>query len=79
MIVQTVPGAYSVMLFLGAVYLAWLGYQLLKTVPGRRSEHSAIARSRIAYALSFVALMLVVEYGLIGSVEKRAIGWKQVY
>ena len=48
LILQTVPGAFSVMLFVGAVYLAWLGYQLLKTVPGPRSEHSATARSRIA-------------------------------
>lgn len=45
LILQTLPGAFSVMLFVGAVYLAWLGYQLLKTVPGPRSEHSATARS----------------------------------
>lgn len=48
LILQTMPGAFSVMLFAGAAYLAWLGYQLLKTVPGPRSEHSATARSRIA-------------------------------
>ena len=48
LILQTVPGAFSVMLFLGAAYLAWLGYQLLKAEPRPRSEHSATARSRIA-------------------------------
>lgn len=48
LILQAVPGAFSAMLFVGAAYLAWLGYQLLKTVPGPRSEHSATARSRIA-------------------------------
>jgi len=48
LILQTVPGAFSVMLFVGAIYLAWLGYQLLKIVPGPRSEHSATAGSRIA-------------------------------
>jgi threonine/homoserine/homoserine lactone efflux protein len=47
LILQTVPGAFSVMLFVGAVYLAWLGYQLLKTVPGPRSEHSATVHSRL--------------------------------
>lgn len=45
LILQAVPGAFSVMLFLGAAYLAWLGYQLLKAVPGPRSEHSETARS----------------------------------
>jgi threonine/homoserine/homoserine lactone efflux protein len=47
LILQAVPGAFSVMLFVGAVYLAWLGYQLLKTVPGPRSAHSTTARSRL--------------------------------
>jgi threonine/homoserine/homoserine lactone efflux protein len=45
LILQAVPGAFSVMLFAGAVYLAWLGYQLLTAVPGPRSAHSATARS----------------------------------
>ncbi|WP_299193068.1 LysE family translocator [uncultured Litoreibacter sp.] len=48
LILQAVPGAFSAMLFLGAAYLAWLGYQLLKAEPGPRSEHNATARSRIA-------------------------------
>lgn len=47
LILQAVPGAFSVMLFVGAAYLAWLGYQLLKAVPGPRSEHSTTARSRL--------------------------------
>ena len=47
LILQAVPGAFSVMLFVGAVYLAWLGYQLLKTVPGPRSAHSTTARSHL--------------------------------
>lgn len=47
LILLAVPGAFSVMLFVGAVYLAWLGYQLLKTVPGPRSAHSTTARSRL--------------------------------
>lgn len=47
LILQAMPGAFSVMLFVGAVYLAWLGYQLLKTVPGPRSAHSTTARSHL--------------------------------
>lgn len=47
LILQAVPGAFSVMLFVGAVYLAWLGSQLLKTVPGPRSAHSTTARSSL--------------------------------
>lgn len=47
LILQTVPGAFSMMLFVGAVYLAWLGYQLLKTVPGPRAEHTTTPRSRL--------------------------------
>lgn len=47
LILQAVPGAFSVMLFVGAVYLAWLGYQLLKTVPDPRTALSTTARSRI--------------------------------
>ena len=31
----------------------------------------------MAYALSFVALMLVIEYGVIGVIEKRAVRWRQ--
>lgn len=31
----------------------------------------------LAYALSFVALMLIVEYGLISAAETRAIAWRQ--
>ncbi|WP_134012791.1 ABC transporter permease [Litoreibacter halocynthiae] len=31
----------------------------------------------LAYALSFVALMLVLEYGVIGVVERRATRWRQ--
>lgn len=46
LILQTVPGAFSAMLFAGAVYLAWLGYQLLMTVPGPRAELSGKVRSR---------------------------------
>ena len=46
LILQALPGAFSVMLFVGAVYLAWLGYQLLKAVPGPKSAHSTTARSR---------------------------------
>lgn len=45
LILQAVPGAFSVMLYGGAAYLVWLGYQLLKTEPGARSAHSATARS----------------------------------
>ena len=45
LILQTVHGAFSVMLIAGAVYLAWLGYQLLKTEPGPRAAQSATARS----------------------------------
>ena len=48
LILQALPGAFSVMLFVGAAYLAWIGYQLLKTEPGPRSEYAATARSRIA-------------------------------
>jgi threonine/homoserine/homoserine lactone efflux protein len=48
LILQAVPGAFSMMLFVGAVYLAWLGYQLLKTVPGPRAEHTTTTRSRFA-------------------------------
>lgn len=48
LILQTVPGAFSVMLFLGAAYLTWLGYQLLKAVPGPRSEHSTAGRSSLS-------------------------------
>lgn len=48
LILRTVPGAFSVMLVVGAVYLAWLGYQLLKTVPSPRSAHSTTARSHLA-------------------------------
>lgn len=33
------------MLYVGAAYLIWLGYQLLKTEPGPQSTHSATARS----------------------------------
>lgn len=47
LILQAVPGAFSVMLFVGAVYLAWLGYQLLKTVPGPRPTHTTTVRSRL--------------------------------
>jgi len=32
----------------------------------------------LAYALSFVALMLLIEYGIIGVVERRAVRWRQV-
>lgn len=45
LVLQAVPGAFSVMLFAGAIYLAWLGYQLLKTEPGPQSEHSTTVRS----------------------------------
>lgn len=31
----------------------------------------------LAYALSFVALMLVIEYALIGAIEKRANAWRR--
>ncbi len=31
----------------------------------------------MAYALSFVGLMLVIEYGVIGVVERRAVRWRQ--
>jgi NitT/TauT family transport system permease protein len=31
----------------------------------------------LAYALSFVALMLVIEFGVIGVVERRAVRWRQ--
>ena len=31
----------------------------------------------LAYALSFVALMLVLEFGVIGVVERRAVRWRQ--
>ena len=47
LILQAVPGAFSVMLFVGAVYLAWLGYQLLRTEPSPRSAHSTTVRSRL--------------------------------
>jgi len=47
LILQTMPGAFSVMLFVGAAYLAWLGYQLLMTLPSPRSEHSTTARSHL--------------------------------
>ena len=47
LLLQAVPGAFSVMLFVGAVYLAWLGYQLLKFVPGPRSAHSTTTRSHL--------------------------------
>jgi threonine/homoserine/homoserine lactone efflux protein len=47
LILQAVPGAFSVMLFVGAAYLAWLGYQLLKTEPDPKSAHSPTARSRL--------------------------------
>ena len=47
LILQTVPGAFSIMLFVGAAYLAWLGYQLLNTVPGPRSAYAATTRSRV--------------------------------
>ena len=30
----------------------------------------------LAYALSFVALMLVIEYGIIGALEKRSVAWR---
>lgn len=32
----------------------------------------------LAYALSFVALMLVIEYGFIGLIERKAVRWRQV-
>jgi threonine/homoserine/homoserine lactone efflux protein len=44
LVLQAVPGAFSGLLFVGAAYLAWLGYQLLKTVPGPRSAHPKTAR-----------------------------------
>lgn len=47
LILQTVPGAFSVMLYAGAVYLLWLGYQLLKTDPGPRSAPSTSTRSNL--------------------------------
>ena len=31
----------------------------------------------LAYSLSFVALMLVIEYGVVSVFEKRATGWRQ--
>lgn len=31
----------------------------------------------LAYALSFVALMLAVEYGIIGAMERRAVRWRE--
>ena len=31
----------------------------------------------MAYALSFVAVMLVIEYGLVGTLEARAVRWRQ--
>ncbi|MEH6547389.1 MAG: LysE family translocator [Sneathiella sp.] len=46
LVLQAVPGAFSVMLFAGAIYLAWLGYQLLMTIPGPQSAHSTTVRSR---------------------------------
>lgn len=45
LILQAIPGAFSAMLVAGAAYLAWLGYQLLLSVPGPRSEHSTTGRS----------------------------------
>ena len=47
LILQAVPGAFLAMLFAGAVYLAWLGYQLLTTEPGHRPGYSTTARSRL--------------------------------
>ena len=47
LILQAVPGAFSAMLFMGAAYLAWLGYQLLMAVPGPRSAHSTTTRSHL--------------------------------
>ena len=45
LILQAVPGAFSVMLYVGAVYLVWLGYQLLRSEPSLRSTHSTTVRS----------------------------------
>jgi len=47
LVLQAVPGAFSVMLFVGAMYLAWLGYQLLKPVPGPRTAHSMTVHSSL--------------------------------
>jgi threonine/homoserine/homoserine lactone efflux protein len=47
LVLQTVPGAFSVMLFVGAAYLAWLGYQLLNAAPDPQSVQSTRARSRL--------------------------------
>ncbi len=47
LVLQAVPGAFSVMLFAGAIYLAWLGYQLLMNKPGPRSAHSTTVHSRL--------------------------------
>ena len=47
LILQAVPGAFTVMLHVGAVYLAWIGYQLLRSVPGPRSAHSTTTRSHL--------------------------------
>jgi threonine/homoserine/homoserine lactone efflux protein len=47
LILQTVPGAFSVMLYAGAVYLLWLGHQLLRTDPGPRSALSTSTRSSL--------------------------------
>jgi NitT/TauT family transport system permease protein len=33
----------------------------------------------LAYALSFVGIMLVLEYGVIGALEKRATSWRRVH
>lgn len=47
LILQAVPGAFSVMLYVGAVYLVWLGYQLFRAEPSPRSVHSTTVRSRL--------------------------------
>lgn len=47
LILQAVPGAFSVMLYVGAVYLVWLGYQLLRTEPSPQSVHSTTVLSRL--------------------------------
>ena len=59
LILQAVPGAFSVILFVGAVYLAWIGYQLLKTVPGPRTAHSTTARSRLTTMVQGVITCLL--------------------
>ena len=45
LILQAVPGAFSVILYVGAAYLVWLGYLLLSTEPSSPSAHSMTARS----------------------------------